>query len=275
MTTELAAAVTADPAAPAVLRDLVFAEPVGFRPLSLDLHRAPAAGAPVVVFVHGGGWRVGSRRDMTPTMPGDAPFARIAAAGLTVASVDYRLSGEACFPAQVDDLAAALAWLREHGEELGIDASRIVLWGESAGATLAALVALGPDDARAGVRGVVDWYGPADLVTLAEGQDALDDPGLREAGWLGHAVGADVDRAHEASPVWRVAPGAPPFHIAHGTSDGAVPPSQSVAMAQALLAAGADAELTLVPGAGHLWQGEVDREAILDAAIAFARRVTS
>ncbi|WP_228374209.1 alpha/beta hydrolase [Demequina phytophila] len=266
---------TAAPARPAVLRDLVFAEPVGFRPLSLDLHLPAATGAPVVVFLHGGGWRVGSRRTMAPTMPGDAPFARITDAGLAVASIDYRLSGEACFPAQVDDAAIALDWLRAHGAGLGVDASRVVLWGESAGATLAALVALGPDEARAGVRGVVDWYGPADLVALAEEQHGLDDPGLREAGWLGHAVGADVDRAHLASPVWQVRPCAPPFHIAHGTSDTAVPPSQSVALAQALLAAGADAELTLVPGAGHLWQGDVDRDAILDAAIAFARRVTA
>ncbi|WP_062524864.1 alpha/beta hydrolase [Demequina rhizosphaerae] len=266
---------TTEIAAPAVLRDLVFAEPVGFRPLTLDLHPAPSPGAPLVVFIHGGGWRVGSRRTLTPTMPGDAPFARIAAAGLAVASIDYRLSGEACFPAQVDDAAAALDWLRTHGADHGVDASRIVLWGESAGATLAALVALGPAEARAGVRGVVDWYGPSDLEALASSQGGLDDPGLREAGWLGHAVGADLERAHAASPTFHATPAAPPFHIAHGTSDSAVPATQSVALAQALLAAGADAELTLVPGAGHLWQGDVDRDAILDAAIAFARRVTA
>lgn len=275
MTTEPATPAAAPALTPTVLRDVVFAEPVGFRPLSLDLWRPATTGVPVVVFLHGGGWRVGSRRTMTPTMPGDGPFARIAAAGLAVASIDYRLSGEACFPAQVDDVAAALAWLRENGDEHGLDASRIVLWGESAGATLAALVALSRDDARAGVRGVVDWYGPSDLAVLAEDQGGLDDPDLREAGWLGHAVGADLDRAHAASPVFQVVSGAPPFHIAHGTVDGAVPASQSVALAQALLGAGAEAELTLVPGAGHLWQGDVDRDAILDAAIAFSRRVTS
>ena len=259
-----------------MLRDLVFAEHGGFRPLTLDLHPAATPASPVVVFVHGGGWRVGSRRTLTPTMTGDAPFARIVSAGLAVASVDYRLSGEARFPTQVDDVAAALAWLRAHGEELGIDATRIVLWGESAGATLAALVAL-HDDApvHAGVRGVVDWYGPSDLVAMAASQGALDDPANREAGWLGHAVGADLDRARAASPVSHVRAGAPPFHLAHGTADGAVPPEQSVALAEALLAAGVDAELTLVPGAGHLWQGEVDRDALLDAAIGFCRRVTA
>ncbi|WP_200809827.1 alpha/beta hydrolase [Demequina sp. NBRC 110054] len=264
-----------EPRESTALRDVVFAEPVGFRPLSLDLHPSPAPGSPVVVFVHGGGWRVGSRSTLAPTMPGSEPFARIAAAGLAVASVDYRLSGEACFPAQVDDVAGALAWLRAHADELDVDATRIVLWGESAGATLAALVALHDDPAvRDGIVGVVDWYGPSDLIALAESEGALDDPANREAGWLGHAVGADLARARAASPVTHVRTGAAPFHIAHGTDDGAVPPAQSVAFAEALLSAGCDARLTLVPGAGHLWQGEVDREALLDAAIDFCLRVT-
>ncbi|WP_062202021.1 alpha/beta hydrolase [Demequina salsinemoris] len=264
-----------EPRESTALRDVVFAEPVGYRPLSLDLYPAPVPGAPVVVFVHGGGWRVGSRATLTPTMPGPDPFARIAAAGLAVASVDYRLSGEACFPAQVDDVAAALSWVRDHAEELDIDVSRIVLWGESAGATLAALVALHDDPAaREGVVGVVDWYGPSDLVALAESEGALDDPANREAGWLGHAVGANIARARDASPVTHVRAGAPPFHITHGTDDGAVPPAQSVALAEALLAAGCDARLTLVPGAGHLWQGEVDRDALLETAIEFCLRVT-
>ncbi len=259
-----------------MLRDLVFAEPTGFRPLSLDLHRAPSAGAPVVVFVHGGGWRLGSRRTMCPTMPGDLPFRRIVAAGLNVASVDYRLSGEAHFPAQVEDVCAALDWIRTQADEWGVDASRIVLWGESAGATIASLVALSDDaDTRAGIRGVVDWYGPTDLVAVAEGQDALDDPSLREAGWLGHAVGADLSRAREASPLSHVRAGAVPFHIAHGTADRAVPAAQSVTFAQALLAVGADAELTLVPGAGHMWHGDVDRDALLDSAIDFCARAAA
>ncbi|WNM28483.1 alpha/beta hydrolase [Demequina capsici] len=258
-----------------MLRDVVYAEPVGFRPLSLDLYPASVPDAPVVLFVHGGGWRLGGRTTFVPTMPGGDPFVRIASAGLAVASLDYRLSGEARFPAQVDDVAAALAWVRVHATELGVAADRVVLWGESAGATLAALVALHDDPAvREGVRGVVDWYGPSDLIALATAQDALDDLTTREAGWLGHTVGADLARARDASPVSHVRAGAPPFLVAHGADDTAVPASQSVELAQALLAVGADAQLTLVPHAGHMWQGEVDREALLDSAIAFCKRVT-
>ncbi len=251
-------------------RDLVYSAPVGYRPLSLDLHRPDRADAPLILFVHGGGWRLGDRRTFYPTMKGDDPFDRIVAAGLAVASVDYRLSGEAIFPAQVDDVRAALSWLRENADRLGIDASRVVLWGESAGATIAALIALEPES---GALGLVDWYGPADLVELARSLGQSDDTDSREAGWLGAAVSADEDRAREASPLHHVHPDAPPALIAHGLADVAVPHAQSERFADALTAAGVPVELTLVEGAGHLWQGDVDRMALLDAGIAFAARV--
>ncbi|MEY9852927.1 acetyl esterase/lipase [Leifsonia sp. EB41] len=244
--------------------------------LRLDLHLPEGAAPlgtppPVVVFVHGGGWRAGSRDVFVPTMRDEpSPFARIAAAGVAVASVDYRLSGDAVFPAQEDDVHAALDWLRAHADRLGVDTSRVVLWGESAGATLAALVALAPDS---GVRGLIDWYGPSDLEALAAALGQSDDPTTREAGWLGHAVSADAERARAASPRHRVRPGAPPALIAHGLADAAVPPSQGELFAASLAGVGAEVELTLVPGAGHLWQGDVDREALLDAAIAFCVRV--
>nr|WP_246313259.1 alpha/beta hydrolase [Leifsonia shinshuensis] len=231
---------------------------------------------PVVVFVHGGGWRGGDRGTFVPTMrpgPEDAgptPFERIAAAGIAVASVDYRLSGEAVFPAQVDDLSTAVEWLRAHADELGVDASRIVLWGESAGATLAALVALEPGS---GVRGLVDWYGPSDLEALAVSLGQTHDATTREAGWLGHAVSADPRRAREASPRHRVRPGAPPTLIAHGLADDAVPHSQSELFAATLTGVGAEVRLTLVPGAGHLWQGDVDRDALFADALAFCAAV--
>ncbi len=258
-----------------MLRDLVFAEHEGFRPLSLDLHlpgAAEASGrAPLIVFAHGGGWRKGGRGMFCPTMTGDDPFARITGAGFAVASVDYRLSAEAVYPAQVDDVAAALAWLRAHAREYGVDPDRTVLWGESAGATLVALVALRTD---AGVRGLIDWYGPSDLTAMARDLGQLDDPDTREACWLGHPVSADPDRAAAASPAAHVHAGAPPALIAHGLDDAAVPPAQSELLAAALRAAGVPVELDLVPGAGHMWQGEVDRLGLLERALAFARRVT-
>ena len=148
---------------PSIL-EVDFAQPTGFRPLSLDLRTPEAAGAPLVLFLHGGGFLRGSRKVFTPGISDARSFDRIVGAGFAVASCEYRLSSEAHFPAQLDDVDAALAWLQTHGAEHGVDPSRIVLWGVSAGATLAALTGL----RRGDVRGVVDWFGPSDLFAMAE-----------------------------------------------------------------------------------------------------------
>jgi len=222
--------------------EIDFAQPPGFRPLSLDLRTPPTANAPVVVFLHGGGWLRGSRKVFTPGIGTAESFDRIVAAGFAVAACEYRLSGEALFPAQLDDVAAAVAWLHAHGAEHGIDASRLVLWGVSAGATLAALTGLGRDD---------------------------------EARWLG-APATDVpDAALRASPIAQVHAGSPPFHISHGTDDEHVPFGQSASFARALRAAGADVEFHPVDGGRHFWQGLDDTAPVFDRAIDFARRVTA
>ncbi|WP_345435228.1 alpha/beta hydrolase [Microbacterium gilvum] len=252
-----------------VVRDVVFDTRPGFRPLSLDLHLPAADGAPVIVFVHGGGWRVGSRRMFCPTFAVEDGFPRLTAAGFAVASVDYRLSGEAVFPAPLDDVTAALTWVRARGADHGIDPARIVMWGESAGAHLAALAGLtdGP-----GVRGVVDWYGPSDLLAFPAPRADEERP-TREEALIGGIVAERPEAARLASPALRVHAGAPPFHIAHGTADDAVPFAQSEELHAALVAAGVDAELLRVPGAGHMWRGLEDPDAVLSPALAFARRV--
>src|SRR6478735_7985751 len=217
------------------LLEVDFAQPEGYRPLSLDLRTPDAEAAPLVVFLHGGGWLRGSRKVFTPGISDAQSFDRIVAAGFAVASCEYRLSGEARFPAQLDDVDAALAWLHEHAADHGVDASRIVLWGVSAGATLAALTGLRRDD----VRGVVDWFGPADLFAMAD-HDLGEPPAeTREARWLGAPAAEAPDVARRASPALQVHPGAPPFHIAHGTDDAHVPVSQSAALASALRDVGA------------------------------------
>lgn len=250
-----------------VLHDVVYAEPVGFRPLSLDLHLPDVGAPPVVVFVHGGGWRLGSRRTFCPGFDSDESFARIVDAGWAVASVDYRLSGEAIFPAQVTDVLAALEWVRGEGSRaFGIDASRLVLWGESAGGHLAALAGLTDADVGA----VVSWYGPADLLTLPQPPEEVATS--REAGLLGGPVSALPERARSASPAHRVHAGAPPFLLAHGDADAFVPVGQSIAFADALSAAGVDVQLQIVPGADHLWRGLADPAEVFDPALAFIRR---
>ena len=251
--------------------EIDFAQPPGFRPLSLDLRTPDSANAPVVVFLHGGGWLRGSRKVFTPGIGAAESFDRIVAAGFAVAACEYRLSGEALFPAQLDDVAAAVAWLHAHGAEHGIDASRLVLWGVSAGATLAALTGLGRDD----VCGVVDWFGPADLIALAQHDTGEPPAETREARWLG-APATDVpDAALRASPIAQVHAGSPPFHISHGTEDEHVPFGQSASFARALRAVGADVEFHPVDGGRHFWQGLDDTAPVFDRAIDFARRVTA
>jgi acetyl esterase/lipase len=260
---------------------LAYAAPLGFRPLLLDLY-LPAVGpdpAPLVVFMHGGGWLRGDRSMVGPGFaawrPG--PLARLAADGFAVASVDYRLSGEARFPAQLEDVSAAVEWLTGHAQEYGFDAGRIVLWGESAGAHLAVLLGLRLPGRR--VRGVVDWYGPADLTALDEQVGAAgaltDDPlDTREARLLGAPVAEVPGLARAASPISHVRAGAPPFLIAHGTADRAVPFRQSEALAAALAEAGADVRFEAVDGADHMWVGVEDLSPLYDAMVAFAREVT-
>ena len=258
-------------------RAVAYTAPPGFRPLELDLYVPAGDPAPVILFVHGGGWRLGTREVFVPTLRDwrPNPFHRLVAAGFAVASVDYRLSGEAVFPAQLDDIAASLRFLRNRGGELGIDATRVVAWGESAGAHLAALLGLTEQ-----VAGVVDWYGPADLTTLAEQAppNAIAAPGgpdTREAQLIGAPVEDAPELARRASPVTYLHADAPPFHIAHGDADRFVPVGQSRQLTAALRDAGIEVEFTEVPGADHLWMNAPDPEAIFDAAVAFARRVTA
>src|SRR3954449_6984417 len=142
---------------------LPYAAIPGVRPLELDLvlPPEPATAVPLVVFLQGGGWYVGGRHSAGPayadTHP--TPFERLAQAGIGVASVDYRLSGEAVWPGQLHDAKAAVRWLRSRAVELGIDPDRIAAWGESAGGHLAELLGLTGDDAA--LEGDLGLTGPA------------------------------------------------------------------------------------------------------------------
>lgn len=256
------------------LRALPYAEVEGGRPLELDLWLpgADAAGpAPLALFVHGGAWRRGRRDDMGMRtrhwVPG--PFARIAAAGLAVACLDYRLSGEAVFPAQLADLRAALRWLTLRSEELGIDTARTVVWGESAGGHLASLLAL--THATPPLAGAVVWYGPSDL-TVARGAFDPGDAATFEARMLGGASAADPALARAASPVAQVRADAPPFLLVHGAEDTMVACGHSEELAARLEAVGAPVRLETVPGADHGWYGLPDEQvdAIFTRSLAFA-----
>lgn len=229
---------------------VVYRELTGFRPLELDLY-SPDDPVATVVYLHGGGWRRGSRR--RPVVPGC--FERLVAEGFAVATVDYRLSGEATFPAPLEDVLVALDHLRRPA----------FLLGESAGAHLALLAAL---TGSSPVLGVVAWFPPTDLLAMPAG------PTSREAGLLGAAPHDVPELARAASPVAHVHAAAPPVLLLHGDNDNLVPAEHSVRMAEALRSAGAPVELELVPGAGHMWL-DADTESIMDQSVTFLRRLAA
>lgn len=252
-----------------VVSGVAYAALPGVRPLELDLYLPPDqhGRAPVVIFLHGGGWRLGSRQSAGPAYPNasPSPFEQVAAAGIAVASVDYRLSGEARWPAQLHDAKAAVRWLRARAGEVAIDPDRLAAWGESAGGHLAALLGLtGPDlDGDVGLIGpssavdaVVAWYPPSDLAALPA--DSGFDPAVpdsREALLLGAPLSEVPELARQASPITYVRAESPPILLLHGRDDRMIPCMQSERFAAALTRAGARLEFETYPGADHMWLG--------------------
>jgi acetyl esterase/lipase len=243
-----------------VHRDLRYAT-VGDQELALDLYVPDGGPAPLCVWLHGGGWARGARdvRAAERLLP-------VARSGVAIAAVQYRLSGQATFPAPLDDVRAAVRWLRREAGSYGLDAARVGVWGASAGGHLGALLALVPDDrddelGDSTVQAAVCWFPPTDLLLrdtdVPEGPPPpfLTGPPASpslEAQLLGAQSVRDVaEAARAASPVARVHPGAPPFLLMHGDRDGLIPSAHSHALHRELRAQGVDASLVLLAGANH------------------------
>lgn len=242
-----------------VLRDLEYAR-VGAVSLRLDLYLPLHKGEtrlPVVVWIHGGGWRGGDKAGTrAPEVLGE---------GYAVASINYRLSHQATFPAQIHDCKAAIRWLRAHADEFGLDPERIGVWGSSAGGHLAALLGTsggvpelegevgGNLDRSSRVQAVCDFFGPADLLAILEpgAWPSHGSPTSPESLLLGGPVAERVELARLASPVTHASPDDPPFLLVHGDRDPMVPLDQSERLHRALTAAGVDSTLYVVRGAGH------------------------
>jgi acetyl esterase/lipase len=255
-------------------RDITYASPGGV-PLKLDLYRASgdsAAKRPLIVWVHGGGWAKGSKATCRAAI-----LARTD--GYVVASIDYRLTDVAPFPAQIEDCRAAIRFLRANATAYGIDPERVGVWGGSAGGHLVALLGTSADhaawdvgehlDQSAGVQAVCDFFGPADLTQIPRGvRQAGPDGTLTKL--FGGPVAEKGELAREASPVTHVDKADPPFLIVHGTEDTTVPLKQSEILEARLKEAGVPVELMVVEGAGHGLAGaDVDQAAILERVRAF------
>lgn len=241
--------------------DIEYARVLGYRPLRVDLllPPAPPGPVPVVVWIHGGAWLFGSRLHGAVTEPACRALIE---RGVAVALVEYRFSGEALFPACLHDVKAAVRWLRQFGERVGVNGGAIGVWGESAGGHLAAFIALNSNDERlegaVGVTGCssdvvagVAWYPDIDFLALGPDRTGSPDPRSPEALLIGGPTRDRREDAAFASPVSHVHAGAAPILLVHGLQDDLLPPQQSALMHQALQAVGATCELEWVEGAGH------------------------
>jgi acetyl esterase/lipase len=243
-----------------LIKDIPYADhPTTNRNFNLYLPRDKGAQPfPLVVWIHGGAWMMGSKEwDNVKYLVRE---------GYAIASVDYRFTPEAPFPAQIQDCNAALNFILAHAADYGVDATRFVVGGGSAGGHLALMLglargALGQKDfgANRAVKplAIMDFFGPADLTRMKsdleaihsqKGLDLLQDAGSK---LFGTPVDESADKAKMASPINYVSADAPPVIIFQGSQDDLVPAAQSERLHAALDRAGVKNQLVVIDGAGH------------------------
>ena len=248
-------------------RDMEYV-PNGHERQKLDLY-LPRDGKnwPLVVWIHGGAWRGGDKER--------PPALRLLRSGYAVASINYRLSQHATFPAQLEDCKAAIRWLRAHADQYGYNADRIGVWGASAGGHLVALLGTTSDvkefdigengNESSAVQAVVDFFGPTDFLKINAqagagsrlDHDAADSP---ESRLIGGPVLDNPEKAKRANPITYISADDPPFLIMHGEEDNTVPIGQSELLVTALEKAGVESALHRIPNAGHGFAGpEIER----------------
>jgi acetyl esterase/lipase len=215
----------------------------------LDVHlpggTAPSGGWPVVVAIHGGGWRGGDKTIYETTVD-----PTLLAAGFAVVAPDYTLStpGHPTWPENLDELRQAVRWVKTNTAKFDFDPARVAAMGESAGAHLALMLGTDPGSHAADrVDAVVDFYGPTDLPALYQNRPAE----LAVTQFLGGTPSEFPSRYANASPITHVSSATPPVLIVQGTADLKVPPAQSDELAQALTSDGVPNQLISVPGAPH------------------------
>jgi acetyl esterase/lipase len=256
-----------------VVPDQVYSYAAG-KPRLADLYlpKTPQQKIPVVVWLHGGGWRFGDRH-MAPDL---SRF--FAERGFAMVSIDYRLSDEAVFPAPIEDVKTAIRWIRSVSDAFELNSDQVGLWGSSAGGHLAACAALSPREQFQGsehldfsgaVQAVVDGYGPVDFSLIDKERDqftpaAVDVEGVVvpdllpaghpesfESRFLGVPVQSSPEQVKRANPIAYVQRGAPPFLILHGLSDRLIPWPQSRLLFEALQVAENEVTMLTFERLGH------------------------
>jgi len=218
---------------------------------------------PCVVWIHGGAWMFGSKTGLSR----EVGF--LLKEDYVIASIGYRLSGEAIFPAQIYDCKAAIRFLKAHADKYQIDSTRIVVAGSSAGGHLAALIgtsagvpeledkSMGNAGASSSVQAVIDLYGPTDFLIMDELPENCVNPQKHlvpnspESLLLGCNIVDCPEKVKQANPITYISPDDPPFLIFHGKSDCTVTPKSSILLAQQLQKNDVLATLNLIPRAGH------------------------
>lgn len=236
-------------------RDIVYAQ-AGDRKLTLDLYLPAQAGRALTVWVHGGAWRAGNKYP--------CPANVALRAGFAAACVSYRLSQAAKFPAQIHDVKASIRWLRANAANYGYSASKIGVWGSSAGGHLVALLGtsggvselegtLGETNASSRVQAVADFFGPTDFLQMSKFPSKIehDAPDSPESLLVGGAIQENKEKVARADPISYVTPDDPPFLIIHGDQDALVPMNQSELLHAALRKAGVESRLEIRKGEGH------------------------
>ncbi len=241
-------------------RDVVYQQLEGYIPQVVDIYVPATKGPhPLVLYIHGGGWIGGHTRQSGALANFPAVLASLAAEGFTVASLEYRLSAEAKFPAQLQDAKAALRFLGANAGKYRIDPARVGVWGGSAGGHLTALTALtckdtGLDPKAAGdlcPTAAVTWYGVFDFSLMDSGPDGNAAGGRL----LGCSGPCPADRNAAVSPVTYIDAKDPPFLLIHGTEDKVVPIAQSQLAEARFKAAGVPVETLYINGVDHSFIG--------------------
>jgi len=243
----------APPVGTIFLRDVVIGRGGG-RALHADVAYPPHlfGRTPAIIFIHGGGWSSGSYHD--------SPIAEFAQAGYFAASIEYRLSGEAKWPAQIQDCNLGVRWLRANAAKYKVYPDRIAVWGESAGGHLAACVATmgetkdlegngGYPGVSSAVQAAVIYYGPTDLTT----PDMVNNLGGALEALFGAPYAQNPELWKSASPLYAIKAGDAPMFLAHGDADQLVPVTQSTIFDAALAKTGVPHQLLIIKNAGHVF----------------------